>query len=598
MVSPDSRTMLTAALKPPIGMAFDVAVATTYTLDPALALTLPVLLSQVTEHKDVTEEDCAILRLQRLRSHAEAITIFVQEGSIKVPRVLKPSPAYSLLDAMICEVTSPKGGVFHPKIVLVRYKGENAPRRLRLVVMTRNLTFDKSWDVAVILDGAVKADLKTTKNDGLARFVQSLANENGLSEKRRAAINSLRLDLSHVEFEPPEGYRRYAFHLPLDNGIDWIPRQKVERWGMISPFLTKEAMSELSRDLPTPEFVLSRDEELAKVGGTDRARVLRDVGEWSDGEDHAKPLEAVGLHAKCYLYDYTYEGRPYTRLVIGSGNATSAALVSKSPRNVEFMVSLSGPRIANGVCDFARAMESYWMPWTAEDRTEVDEEAETAKRKIEDCKRRLLEIGFLVECDSCDDGLVALTLRTRFGRKVEPFDGVKEIRAFPVTQLASSAIALSVPGNQWGLQRVRAESVTGLIAFEIISTREGLSDSFVLNLQVRGMPPDRDEQVLASVLANRSAFLRFLSMLLEDGMGGSGYGGAEPFVPIASMLRSSLYGGLPLADCLLRAYCRTPGVLTEIARAVAAADKAGRNVIPDDFRELWASFSSLAEEAK
>ena len=51
MVSPDSRTMLTAALKPPPGMAFDAAVATTYTLDPALALMLPVLFSQGTVSK-------------------------------------------------------------------------------------------------------------------------------------------------------------------------------------------------------------------------------------------------------------------------------------------------------------------------------------------------------------------------------------------------------------------------------------------------------------------------------------------------------------------------------------------------------------------
>ena len=212
MVSPDSRTMLTAALKPPPNMAFDAAVATSYTLDPALALMMPVLFSQGTSYRNATEEDNAILRLQRLRNHADSITIFVQEGGIKVPRMLKPSPAYSLLEPMIYEMKSPKGGIFHPKMVLVRYKDGDGYKQMRLVVMTRNLTFDKSWDVAVILDGEVDPGKRSSKNDVLAKFIHSLSCTEGLSEKRRAVINSLRTDLAHVRFLPPEGYSQYDCH--------------------------------------------------------------------------------------------------------------------------------------------------------------------------------------------------------------------------------------------------------------------------------------------------------------------------------------------------------------------------------------------------
>ena len=597
MVSPDSRTMLTAALKPPPNMAFDAAVATSYTLDPALALMMPVLFSQGTSYRNATEEDNAILRLQRLRNHADSITIFVQEGGIKVPRMLKPSPAYSLLEPMIYEMKSPKGGIFHPKMVLVRYKDGDGYKQMRLVVMTRNLTFDKSWDVAVILDGEVDPGKRSSKNDVLAKFIHSLSSTEGLSEKRRAVINSLRTDLAHVRFLPPEGYSQYDFHAPHIDGIDWIPNQEIEEWGIISPFLTKGAMDALGEGLTEPNFVLSRDEELAKVGGIPNGMVLRDVEELSDDDDAVEPIQVSGLHAKCYMYDYTYMNLPFTRLVVGSGNATSAALVNSSPRNVEFMVSLSGKRIKNGVKDFAKAMEPYWMPFDPENMSETDEERAAVQQKLEECKKRLLEIGFRVDCEQSDDGLVEMFLRTQFGRKVDEFDGVRNISAFPVTQSSLMAKMLDVPEKSWTLGRVRPESVTGLVAFEIRSDKFDLKESFVLNLQVRGMPSERDDQILASLISNRSAFLRFLAMLLEDGSSAVVRGGA-PDSSIVALLRSSGFGDMPIADSLLRAYCRSPKVLKEIARAISAADKACNDAVPEDFRELWAGFAPLAGDLR
>lgn len=598
MVSPDSRTMLTAALKPPPNMAFDAAVATSYTLDPALALMMPVLFSQGTSYRNATEEDNAILRLQRLRNHADSITIFVQEGGIKVPRMLKPSPAYSLLEPMIYEMKSPKGGIFHPKMVLVRYKDGDGCKQMRLVVMTRNLTFDKSWDVAVILDGEVDPGKRSSKNDVLAKFIHSLSCTEGLSGKRRAVINSLRTDLAHVRFLPPEGYSQYDFHAPHIDGIDWIPNQEIEEWGIISPFLTKGAMDALGEGLTEPSFVLSRDEELTKVGDIPNGMVLRDVEELSDDDDAVEPIQVSGLHAKCYMYDYTYMNLPFTRLVVGSGNATSAALVNSSPRNVEFMVSLSGKRTKNGVKDFAKAMEPYWIPFDSENMSETDEERAAVQQKLEECKKRLLEIGFRVDCEQSDDGLVEMFLRTQFGRKVDEFDGVRNISAFPVTQSSLMAKVLDVPGKSWTLGKVRPESVTGLVAFEIRSAKFDLKESFVLNLQVRGMPSERDDQILASLISNRSAFLRFLAMLLEDGSSAVVRGGGATDSSIVALLRSCGFGDMPIADSLLQAYCRSPKVLKEIARAISAADKACSDAVPEDFRELWAGFAPLAGDLR
>ena len=65
-----------------------------------------------------------------------------------------------------------------------------------------------------------------------------------------------------------------------------------------------------------------------------------------------------------------------------------------------------------------------------------------------------------------------------------------------------------------------------------------------------------------------------------------------------ALLRSSGFGDMPIADSLLRAYCRSPKVLKEIARAISAADKTCSDAVPEDFRELWAGFAPLAGDVR
>ena len=58
---------------------------------------------------------------------------------------------------IIVEVAAPKGGAFHPKLWALAScrEAEGRPVRLRLLVLSRNLTRDRSWDLALTLDGIV-----------------------------------------------------------------------------------------------------------------------------------------------------------------------------------------------------------------------------------------------------------------------------------------------------------------------------------------------------------------------------------------------------------------------------------------------------------
>lgn len=604
MLSPDVRTMLTTALKPPSGTVFDTAVATTYTLDPILAMMLPVLFSGGTTSGDVTDENDAIRQLQRMRAHAGKITVFVQTGGIKIPRIMKPSPVFSLLEPVLHQTTSPRGGIFHPKVVLVRYKGEydTTYYRLRLIVMTRNLTFDKSWDLAVILDGEVIRKYRTDKNDVLRNFIRSLAANSSLQSVRRKYIEELLADLTHVDWNKPEGFTQVDFHDLAGRDIDWIPDGDIERWGVISPFLKKEALDVLSMEPLPPSFILSREEEIAKVGCVENGMVLKDISELTEGDESVAPIQVSGLHAKCYMYDYVKRGCRYTRVVIGSANATASALGKSERRNTEFMVSLSGRRTANGINDFIKSMEPYWMPYSVGDKDDVDSENEKAKKLLENCKRALVDVNFKIDCVKTKNDLYSMTLSTSNGRVISPYDGISEIKVYAITQTSATAVMLGLPGKCWQMPPLRAESVTGLIAFEITSEMPGLVESFVLNLPVHGIPPNRNDMILASMISNSDAFFRFLAMLLEDGASSESTATANLvrtlLIKMNPSVKSLGSADVPLADSLLKAYCRNPSVLSEIAAAVTAAERSGDDLLPKSFKKLWAGFAPLAKGSR
>ena len=151
MLNPSHRSLNTSFLVPPVGMIFDEAILTTYSLDPSVVLEIPVYLSLLATDSKPIDPYSILASIKKLK---ERITIFSQKGLIQVPKDRKPNPVFSYLEDMIIESESPRGGVFHPKIWLLRFvNGKDIV--YRLVVLSRNLTKDNSWDIALQLDGHV-----------------------------------------------------------------------------------------------------------------------------------------------------------------------------------------------------------------------------------------------------------------------------------------------------------------------------------------------------------------------------------------------------------------------------------------------------------
>ena len=104
MLNPNSRSLYTSALTPPPGMIFDEAIATTFSMDPALLLEAPVYLALMAADGQTDPDPLAVL--EAIRRYAKRITVYVQRGRIQVPRIAKPTPLFGFLEEMVVEVTA------------------------------------------------------------------------------------------------------------------------------------------------------------------------------------------------------------------------------------------------------------------------------------------------------------------------------------------------------------------------------------------------------------------------------------------------------------------------------------------------------------
>lgn len=145
-------------LRSPPGYTLHSAITTTFSLDletlaaVSLALTLDQTLEKE-EEGELSGERVALLEsIDQLQGR---LMVFYQRGNIKVPD--KFNRLFTLLEPLLVPVMALEGAdgafaSFHPKIWLLRFTAldEDGEDRWRLLVLSRNLTFDRSWDLATL----------------------------------------------------------------------------------------------------------------------------------------------------------------------------------------------------------------------------------------------------------------------------------------------------------------------------------------------------------------------------------------------------------------------------------------------------------------
>ncbi|MCL6558110.1 MAG: phospholipase D family protein, partial [Firmicutes bacterium] len=365
MLSPNERHLYMEALKPPAGYFFDRGVATTFSLDLITLLVAPLsfALFECKEEKEFIANPIAVL--EALRRAAGKLAVFCQRGRISIPST--GSLLYSYLERMVVEVTAPnENGVFHPKIWLLRYTADDHPVIYRLLCLSRNITFDRSWDTLLVLEGEV-SNKKHPGNQPLADFIRYLPELAGGKVLRRIRddIELLANEVMQVAFTPPPDFDQDIRFWPIGlPGLKSFPLEtSYNRLLIISPFLSEDILTRFNNK--AEKILISRVDSLDTIDGNilagfqevfimddlaaepetaDEDNVDGSGDAPSPGEEYVEQ-RLTGLHAKLYLAE---NGRQ-TRLWTGSANATNAAF---NHVNVEFLVELSGNKSKIGIDRF------------------------------------------------------------------------------------------------------------------------------------------------------------------------------------------------------------------------------------------------------
>ena len=166
-------------LAPPANYKLDFAIGTTYSLDldALVGACIALGLSEETDSELMNNPICL---LEALRTTGDKVALFCEGGQIHLPN--KVTSLYIFLEKMVFPVTTVKTrGIsrfpsFHPKFWLIRYIDDKGTPLYRVVVLSRNLTFDRSWDITFCMDG-IKTTEETDKNNPVSDFLAYLVKQ-------------------------------------------------------------------------------------------------------------------------------------------------------------------------------------------------------------------------------------------------------------------------------------------------------------------------------------------------------------------------------------------------------------------------------------
>jgi hypothetical protein len=593
---PENRSLYTSILRAPEGYVFDCALATTYTLDFATALVIPAILTFDNAENAADIRNNPLFLLQGLEKTAKRIAIFCDRGHIKGPR---PHEArfLSMLERTIHEVRAPRGGAFHPKIWCLRFKPLNSrgSAKMRLAILSRNITMDRSWDLNLCLEGDVKKQRKSaldTANPIIADFIAQLSDMvHADDDNVPDFVETLRHDILKCHFVLPYGVTGLQISCNGINETRWQPPTNWDRLTVVSPFVTKRGLAYLIDGHASSKVsLLSRAEELDTLtpnvlAKMSNVQVLSDNAE--DESDIADAHDMSGLHAKAFIYEKARE----RTLVLGSANATAAALVDKGGKkeNVEILAALTGTGPFALPDSFKVLLNTY----------EVRKDEPADKLKKDPLRKAHDEIcGWQFSQTFSDpvDGTVQITLILS---KADTFDPkVLDTVGFRVAALGSEnqdgfdlAPLLRGETQELSLGEARIATLSKWVVVTLTSppSSDAEKTRFCLGTTLCNCPEGRLDAVWQSIFSSSQDFLAYLQLMLGmvfDPNEGEG----EPDVAGGAWRLMMPNTDGSILEPLLHALAKDPDTLNDIDALLAKLTnpKTGDSVVPEEFEEFWA----------
>lgn len=605
MLAPNQRQHLLEALRPPDGYELSFAIGTTYSLDLMALLCIPLAFAQFDWEDDAGQPAADPLALlEALRRYSDRLHVFCQAGCISVPA--KGQLLFGYLEKSVFQAQAPFGGVFHPKVWALRFTSPDSPVMYRLLGLSRNLTFDRSWDTLLSIEGEV-ADRQRAyaTHHPLGDFIQTLPGLalETLPEHVLANIDLAGKELRRTVFYPPEGFREYRFWPMGISGYQnqWPFKGGFDRLLVVSPFITPECLQRLLAQ-GSEHFLMSRLDSLStlprkNLSGFKKIFALNPMAETEEPDAEIPATQFFeappsGLHAKLYVADDGWNAHVWT----GSANATTAAFT----QNVEFLIELVGSKSLCGVDVFLEAtreqskFSDLWQPFNpTNDVVKLDSIQQQLENALRAAQTTLVSAGWHGQVLSTSPNEFLLQISPEYESTLAP-----EIAMLYWPLSLSSASAFSYNGKKElsaTFGPLAVESLTAFVVFQLSARISGQSmlSQFVLRIPLDGVPEDRPERLLRAMLKNRDQVMRFLLFILADGKNDVDGGGMALLDALNSEPGDSpnrYASESPLFEALVQALHREPSRLDQIARTVVDLERTpeGAQLLPLGFHTIWA----------
>jgi hypothetical protein len=585
------RSSYLDVIKPDLGYSVEYILGTTYSLelDTILMSSLSLCLSHSEDISLQIADPVALL--EGCRRLSEKSIILFESGQIHQPK--KYNQLYYFIEQSLYSAKTPKGGVFHPKVWFVKYKNDAGDIKYRFICLSRNMTFDTSWDFAFAINGD-EGSVQSEEGRQLSRFFKELQPDKLKEDQKKIYAEALE-DIKRVHFDVPNKLEMSFHPLGIKGSETPFYASEYDKQCIVSPFLRRKFEKD---QLAKENILISSSYELHKLEEESKNKfkeilVINDaLFDFKTNESEAvKELDDVGsdLHAKMYFLE---KGKN-TELFLGSANATDAAF----NQNVEFLVRLKGRTEQIGIDQFLNSDEDFGFrtilkEYEKGNLTEKDLDREKFDEQVFKVKKALFSSSLKYEYVE-DNGYFQINLR--FSPSSEWEKLIKNLSFTVKVSLLSSPSNLHDLANETIFKSLGLGDLTSLFCFSVsISEFEYLPDTFTQKIDGAEFPKKRSDHVIRSSIDSMDKFIRFLYLIL--------HGGEVTVEALSGVLdkgsqkgQGNSYLQIPLFEEILKSLARTPDKLTYIDKVIDGLKDADQKVIPDSFLELWVNVKRARE---
>lgn len=603
------------------------AITTTYSLDISALVScmIPLAFSDDVNSRLFQNK---VSTLTALRNLSEKLIVFCDPGQIKTLKTRNQEFAI-LLEKMIVPVMLEKIDnvypAFHPKMWLLQFTNAKKEHSYRLIVLSRNISYDRCYDVSLVLEsynekrgkGVTERNFKKTKAVlDYINYLQSITEKSDeqskiivdlLSEMENEQVG-FRIDNQLFDEEDWDIYPIYQNTFRKDRKLfeKTILNNKegYKKVFVMSPFISKDILELIQKSLvqrKTEDKKVKLITRQDSINGIDIEKLSEfdfyvlnssvisgeesklddnpeEDQEKQQSEDISNTEKLHDIHAKIFLT----ESKDEKEFFIGSANATNSAF----NRNNELVVRLKSNSNIMSVDNFFKDVNT--------DKGNMFVPADLGIKEVED-------LTIEKEVESIIRDISHAKARGNVSKTGENYTVEVMFETVPVTDGITVTISpISSKISKPLVEKVIFEEVElgNISEFYSISASKQTSDGVIKVERLLKIPTDnipyaeRDSLLVNQVITDRESFTEYVTLLLSSDS-------ISTQLELSELKQTSAKWKItntqmPLYETLLKASVINPQAVLSLGKDLELIKN--KEIVTDDFKQLYEEFKKAIEK--